>query len=177
MPFRSWKREPAGKNSRVADIGDAGTDQTTLRETQPLAEWRRSAQRITHAWNAWLAADTRDRAARYRAFVAALASEEHAGAKLARVVRHQGGPPRQCDRRGDALDHVPRLATVNGAEQQHALVASKAHRDHLVMALADRFVVPSSGTATEPIDVHTSHHPTERSGICAAGSHTPARLS
>ena len=48
--------------------------------------WRRSAQRVTRAWNAWLAAERRDRSVRYRAFVAALAEEERAAAELERMV-------------------------------------------------------------------------------------------
>ena len=51
-----------------------------------LQEWRRSAQRVTRAWNAWIAAETRDRAMRYRIFVAALADEERAAAEVERMV-------------------------------------------------------------------------------------------
>ena len=51
-----------------------------------LMEWRRSAQRVTRAWNAWLAADRRDRGVRYRAFVAALADEERAAAEVERMI-------------------------------------------------------------------------------------------
>ena len=49
-------------------------------------EWRRSAQRVTRAWNAWLAAESRDRGERYHALVAALAVEESAAAELERVI-------------------------------------------------------------------------------------------
>jgi heme oxygenase len=49
-------------------------------------EWRRSAQRVTRAWNAWLAADHRDRGVRYRAFVAALADEERAATEVERMI-------------------------------------------------------------------------------------------
>ena len=58
---------PLGENPRVADASDAGTDEATLQQTQRLMEWRRSAQRVTRAWNAWLAAESRDRGVRYRA--------------------------------------------------------------------------------------------------------------
>jgi heme oxygenase len=57
-----------------------------VRQSQQLREWRRSAQRVTRAWNAWLAAESGDRGARYRAFVAALADEERAAAEVARMV-------------------------------------------------------------------------------------------
>ena len=73
-----------------------------------------------------------------------------------------------------ALDRVPHLAAANGAERQHALVGPHGRLDHLVMTLAERFTAPSLGTATEARNVHTSEYPTERSGTCVAGSHTPA---
>ena len=48
--------------------------------------WRRSAQRVTRAWNAWLAAEAGDRSARYRAFVEALADEERAAMEIERMI-------------------------------------------------------------------------------------------
>ncbi len=86
MFFRSRRHKPWGDNPRVADNSDAGTDETTLRQTQQLMEWRRSAQHVTRAWNAWLAADRRDRGERYHAFVAALADEEHAATEVERMI-------------------------------------------------------------------------------------------
>jgi hypothetical protein len=86
MFFRSRRNEPARHNFRVADNSDAGTDETTLRQTQQLQEWRRSAQRVTRAWNAWLAAERRDRGVRYDAFVAALADEERAATEVERTI-------------------------------------------------------------------------------------------
>jgi hypothetical protein len=53
-------------------------------QPEPLREWRRSAQRVTRAWNAWLAAEGRDRDARYGDYEAALAAEELAAARFAR---------------------------------------------------------------------------------------------
>jgi len=52
-----------------------------------LQSWRESAQRVTRAWNAWLAAEGRDRTARYRALEAAVAAEERAAAELERSAR------------------------------------------------------------------------------------------
>lgn len=86
MFFRSKGRRSRQENPRAADHNDAGTPETTLRQTQQLQEWRRSAQRVTRAWNAWLAAESRDRALRYRVFVAALADEERAAAEVERMV-------------------------------------------------------------------------------------------
>ncbi len=73
-----------------------------------------------------------------------------------------------------ALDRVWHLAAANGSECQRALVADEGDLDHLVANLAHRFLAPRSRTATETGQLHTSHTPKERSGPCAAGSHTPA---
>ena len=85
MFFRSRRHEPGGDNPRVADNSDAGTE-TTLLQSQQMMDWRRSAQRVTRAWNAWLAAEVRDRSARYRAFVVALADEERAAMEIERMT-------------------------------------------------------------------------------------------
>ena len=84
--FRSRRHRSPRDNPRAADHSDAGIPETTLRQTQQLQDWRRSAQRVTRAWNAWLAAESRDRAIRYRVFVAALADEERAAAEVERMV-------------------------------------------------------------------------------------------
>lgn len=67
--------------------GDAGIPEPRLEQTQQqLQDWRRSAQRVTRAWDGWLAAESRDRAIRYGVFVAALADEERAAAEVKRTV-------------------------------------------------------------------------------------------
>ena len=82
MLFRSRRHRSPRDVPRAADRSDAGSPKTT----QQLQDWRRSAQRVTRAWNAWLAAESRDRAGRYRVFVAALADEETAAAEVERMV-------------------------------------------------------------------------------------------
>ena len=86
MFFRSRRHDLGRGNPRVADLSDAGTDETTPRQARQLVEWRRSAQRVTRAWNAWLAAERRDRGARYHALVAALADEERAAVEIKRMI-------------------------------------------------------------------------------------------
>jgi hypothetical protein len=81
--FRS--RRARGKPC-VAGHGDARTPDPTLQQAQLLQDWRRSAQRVTRAWNAWLAAETRDRTVRYQAFVATLADEERAAVEVERMI-------------------------------------------------------------------------------------------
>jgi hypothetical protein len=84
--FPSRKHRPPRDNPPAADHSDAGIPETTLQQPEQLHEWRRSAQRVTRAWNAWLAAESRDRAIRYSVFVAALADEERAAAEVERMV-------------------------------------------------------------------------------------------
>jgi hypothetical protein len=84
--FRPRRHRSPRDNPRAAEHSDAGSPAATLRQTQQLQHWRRSAQRVTRAWNAWLAADNRDRAIRYRALMAALADEENAAADVERMI-------------------------------------------------------------------------------------------
>ena len=86
MFFRSRRHRSPRGDPRAADGTDAGIPEATLRQSQQLQDWRRSAQRVTRAWNAWLAAESRDRPLRYLAFVAALAEEERAAAEVERMV-------------------------------------------------------------------------------------------
>jgi hypothetical protein len=90
MFFRARRHRSPRENARAADRSDAVIPETTLHQTQQLQDWRRSAQRVTRAWNAWLAADRRERAIRYHAFVAALADEERAAAEVERMVDPAG---------------------------------------------------------------------------------------
>jgi len=85
--FLRSRRQRSPRDDRIAsDHSDAETRERTLRQPQELQEWRRSAQRVTRAWNAWLAADGHDPAIRYRIFVAALADEERAATDVQRMV-------------------------------------------------------------------------------------------
>ena len=86
MFFRSRRHEPPRDKPRAADHTGTGIPEVAPRQTQQLQDWRRSAQRVTRAWNAWLAAENGDRGIRYRAFVAALADEERAAAEVERMV-------------------------------------------------------------------------------------------
>ena len=86
MFFRWRRHESPPGNAAVAKHCDAKTNETPLRQSQQLQDCRRSAQRVTRAWNAWLAAESRDRGVRYCAFVAALGDEERAAAEVERMV-------------------------------------------------------------------------------------------
>jgi glutamate---cysteine ligase / carboxylate-amine ligase len=73
-----------------------------------------------------------------------------------------------------ALDRVQPLAAANGAARQRKFVALNPQLDELVASLADRFLAPHRPAAAAHDDPRTISDPTERSGTCAAGSHTPA---
>jgi len=49
--------------------------------------WRRSEQKVTRAWNEWLAADGRERPELYRCYISALAEEEQAARELEGTVK------------------------------------------------------------------------------------------
>jgi hypothetical protein len=77
MFFRSPKRRSPP---------DSTSSGSPNRQAEQLLDWRRSAQKVTRAWNAWLAADARDRPARYTDYAAALAAEERAAARVERML-------------------------------------------------------------------------------------------
>jgi hypothetical protein len=58
------------------------------RQARELRTWRESAQRVTRAWNAWLAADRLARGCCYHAYEEALADEERAAAEFQRTLQH-----------------------------------------------------------------------------------------
>jgi hypothetical protein len=88
--FLRWgKRGSAGRSASVSDSSDEPTCETLERQRKELQNWRACAQRVTLAWEAWLAADRCDRGGDcYRTFVSALADEERAAAQVERSVRH-----------------------------------------------------------------------------------------
>ena len=73
-----------------------------------------------------------------------------------------------------ALDEVPRLVAANGVTRQRELVALNGRLDGLVEGLADRFLAPHRRASAPHHDPRDVSDPTERSGQCAAGSHTQA---
>jgi hypothetical protein len=87
MFFGSRKHGSARGNDCGSGWSEAETHESGQGQTDQLQDWRRSAQRVTRAWNAWLAADGRDRGVRYRAFVAALGDEERAAAEVERMIQ------------------------------------------------------------------------------------------
>jgi len=78
MFFRSRKRQTSGGG--VSHASDPAGSEAGKRQPQQWDSWRRSTQRVTRAWNEWLAADGRQRAERCRCYVSALAREERAAA-------------------------------------------------------------------------------------------------
>jgi hypothetical protein len=77
---RRRKTQALGAQTRAPEPTSGTIDKAS--QGDGLEEWRRSAQRVTRAWNSWLAADRHERRARYQAFVSALAEEEQAAASI-----------------------------------------------------------------------------------------------
>jgi carboxylate-amine ligase len=73
----------------------------------------------------------------------------------------------------DALDEVARLAAENGADRQRKFIALNPRLDELVASLADCFLAPRRRVSVARDEPFPQPDSTERSGICAAGSHTP----
>lgn len=80
---RKKRRRLAVDPSHVSNPSES---QPGERQSAQWLAWRRSAQRVTRAWNEWLAADRSDRPDIYRCYLTALAEEERAAAEVERVV-------------------------------------------------------------------------------------------
>jgi hypothetical protein len=76
-----------------------------------LQDWRRSAQQVTRAWNAWLAAEHRDRSDRYLSYVSALAEEERTAAEVQRLIQPYLGVAAGLGEGSKALGALAVLAT------------------------------------------------------------------
>jgi hypothetical protein len=96
MVFRSRKRQkPTGGVSHPSALG---ADEGGERQARQWQTWRRSAQKVTRAWNEWLAANSRESTELYRRYVSALAEEERAAAAIAQTVNlgANAQDPRAC---------------------------------------------------------------------------------
>jgi hypothetical protein len=80
------RRSAAGDASTSQPIGEE-TSRTVQPHSEPLQDWRRSAQRVRRAWNSWLVAEQADRRDRYLAYVSALADEELRAAEVQRLMQ------------------------------------------------------------------------------------------
>lgn len=80
------RKKRSGLATDPSGVSDPGKSQRGERESCQWLAWRRSAQRVTRAWNEWLAADCRHRPEICRCYLTALAEEERAAAEVERVV-------------------------------------------------------------------------------------------
>ena len=94
MFFGANKRPPTRSSGRDSDRGERAADETIRSQARELRSWRESAQRVTRAWNAWLAAEVPERGGRYRAYEEALAEEERAAAQVERTLQLATAGPR-----------------------------------------------------------------------------------
>ena len=95
------------------------------------------------------------------------------GARDTRLAACQMSPALARARVCRRLDRVQQLAAATGADRQRAFVARNERLDGLVASLADHFLAPDWRAQVAREDPRHMSDPTERSGICAAGSHTP----
>ena len=96
MHFRSRKRQkPTGGVSHPSALA---ADEGGERQARQWQTWRRSAQKVTRAWNEWLAGGRRERAELYRRYVSALAEEERAAVAIEQTVNlgANAQDPRTC---------------------------------------------------------------------------------
>jgi hypothetical protein len=87
------RRAPGVAESNAVDASERMNQAAARQQQTQLQNWRRSAQRVTRAWNAVLAADGGERSARYRDYVSALAEEQREAEEVQRVC------PRSVTRR------------------------------------------------------------------------------
>jgi hypothetical protein len=80
--FRSKKRTKPVDD--VLDLRDLDAHTAWGEKSGEWLAWWRSAQRVSRAWNEWLAADSRRRPDIYGRYLSALAAEERAAAELER---------------------------------------------------------------------------------------------
>jgi len=84
---RPRKRRSAPDAGSTSQPISEASSRTVQPQSEPLQDWRRSAQRVTRAWNSWLAADHPDRRDRYLAYVSALADEELRATEVQRLIQ------------------------------------------------------------------------------------------
>jgi hypothetical protein len=84
MFFRSRKRQKSGGGA--SHTSDPASNWAETSQSRQRDSWRRSAQKVTRAWNEWLAADGRQRPQLFGCYVRALTEEEQATAALERML-------------------------------------------------------------------------------------------
>jgi hypothetical protein len=84
MFFGSRRRHKSGRGVSHTS-GPAGND-AGRGQSQQWDSWWHAAQKVTRAWNEWLAADRRERTELWRCYVSALDGEERAAAEVERQV-------------------------------------------------------------------------------------------
>jgi hypothetical protein len=97
MFFGANKRRLTRSSGRDSDRVERAADETGRSQARELRSWRESAQRVTRAWNAWLAAEVPQRGGRYRAYQEALAEEERAAAQVERTLQLAAGQQAESD--------------------------------------------------------------------------------
>lgn len=107
MFARRRKKPPPGEVPGWEERGADGPEPGAEPERHRLLQtWRRSEQRVTRTWQAWLAATAEDQTDRYRAYLRALAEEEQAA--IAVQCAGRATPERARDTTSDIAESPPR---------------------------------------------------------------------
>lgn len=85
MFFRPKKNRPTWSSGLAGVRGNRVADETIQRAA--IETWRESEQRVTRAWNTWLASGRPERSRRYRAYEAALEDEAQAAEQVERMLQ------------------------------------------------------------------------------------------
>jgi len=93
MFFRAKKGQKSGGGA--PHTSDPASNRAGTLQSRQWDSWRRSAQKVTRAWNAWLAADGDKRPELFGCYVRALTEEEPAAAELERML-HLGARGRRA---------------------------------------------------------------------------------
>ena len=84
MLFGSWKRQKSAGG--VSHPSDPAATEAGERHSRQWQTWRCAAQKVTRAWNEWLAGGSRERPELYRRYISALAEEERAAVAIEQTV-------------------------------------------------------------------------------------------
>ena len=77
------RQKSAGGASHPSDLA---ANEVGERQSRQWQTWRRSAQKVTRAWNEWLAGGSRESPELYRRYISALAEEERAAVAIEQTV-------------------------------------------------------------------------------------------
>ena len=101
-------RKPHESGIDASHPTDPAADDTGEPQSPQWLAWRQSAQKVTRAWNEWLAADGPDRREFAHRYISALAEEERAAAVVERTINRSG-------QTGEAVERAADIGLIDSA--------------------------------------------------------------